>query len=135
MKDLNDFIGIEFLNRGRSFTHCDCYGLVMLYFKEILGITIPDVIASPKQPKMSHLEYLDNISKHWEELNYPDENFVVALSTHPSHPNLVTHFGVVVKVDGRLKMLHTFKDTKSHLVDLDNPAYKPRIKAYYKWLN
>jgi len=133
MKNISNFIGIPFINKGRTFEACDCYGVVKLYYKEILGIDIPDVLASPKQPRMAYMEYLENISKYWIEHYEPKENSVVALHTDPQHPKLVTHFGVVVKLDNKLKMLHTFRDTQSHLVDIDNPIYANKIKAYYEW--
>lgn len=130
---IEKFIGIPFTDKGRDFNGCDCYGIVKLYFKEVLKTDIPDVIASPRQLKMAYLEYLENISKYWIEHKEPLENSVVALLTDPNNPKLVTHFGIIIKIDGKLKMLHTFKNTASHLVDMPSPIYQNKIKAYYEW--
>ena len=39
---LSRFIGIPFKVGGEDFEGCDCWGLVKLYFKQILDIDIPD---------------------------------------------------------------------------------------------
>lgn len=130
---IDKFIGIPFVNKGRNYNGCDCYGLVKLYYKDILGIDIPDVIANPKQIKLAYIEYLDNVSKYWKEHNTPIEGSVVAMLTDINNPNLVTHFGVIVKVDNKLKILHTFKHSQSHLIDINNLAYRNKIKAFYTW--
>jgi hypothetical protein len=130
---LDKYIGIPFVDKGRDLKGSDCYGLAKVFYKEELGIDIPDVLASPDQVKMAYMEYLQNINEYWIEHYEPELYSIVALKTSPEHPKLVTHFGVVVEHNGKLKMLHTFRDTDSHLVDLDNPIYKNKIKAYYKW--
>ena len=128
-----EFIGIPFIDKGRDYKGADCYGLAKLYFKDILDIDIPDVMASPQQLKMAYLEYLSNINKFWIEHKEPKENTIVAMRTDLNNPNLVTHFGIVIKVENRLKILHTFRDVNSHLIDIDHPAYINKIVAYYEW--
>ena len=39
---LSRFIGIPFKVGGEDFEGCDCWGLVKLYFKQVLDIDIPD---------------------------------------------------------------------------------------------
>jgi len=123
---IRDYIGIPFEN-------CDCYRLVQLYYKNELNIDIPDVVANPNQLKLAYMEYIQNIAKCWTTSNTPKEHDVVAMKTDIDNPKLVTHFGVVVKVDGKLKILHTFKKSHSHLVDLDNIAYVNKIKGFHTW--
>ena len=130
---IKDFIGIPFIDKGRDYKGADCYGLCLIYFRDVLNINIPDVIASPNQVRMAYLEYLSNIRDFWIEHKEPKENTIVAMMTDPDNPKLVTHFGIILKIDGKLKILHTFRDTASHIVDIDNPIYKNRIKAYYEW--
>lgn len=131
---MEKYIGIPFIDKGKDFNGCDCYGLLQLYYKEEMGIDVPDVIANSKQLRMAYVEYLKNVADHWEKIEEPEENCVVALQTDINNPKLVTHFGIIVKIDGKLKMLHTFKNTASHLVELTNPAYTPKIKGFLKWL-
>lgn len=130
---ISDFIGIPFLDKGRDFKGLDCYGLCKLFYEKELDIIIPDVIANPNQPKLAYMEYLENINQYWETSKEPILNSIVAMCTNLEHPNLVTHFGVLIEVDGKMKILHTFKGSNSHIVDLDNPAYINKIKGFHKW--
>lgn len=132
---VNDFIGIPFVDKGRDIKGCDCYGLIKLYYKEILNIDIPDVLASPNQPKLAYMEYLANTNKYWSTSQEMKENSIVAMCTDAEHPKMITHYGIIIKVDNKLKMLHTFKNVQSHLVDLPNLAYDNKIKAYHEWLS
>ena len=132
---INDYIGIPFIDKGRDFKGCDCYGLIKLYYKNELGIDIPDVVASPNQLRLAYIEYIKNISSLWTTSTEPKENDVVAMKTDVNNPKLVTHFGIIVKVNSGLKILHTFKKSNSHIVDLNNPAYANKIKGFHSWLN
>lgn len=130
---IEKYIGIPFIDKKKDFTGADCYGLVQLYYKNELNIDVPNVSANSNQLKMAYLEYLQNVANHWETIEEPEENCVVAMKTDANNPKLITHFGIIIKVDGRLKILHTFKNTNSHIVELDNPAYKSKIKGFHKW--
>lgn len=37
------FVGIPYLRGGRDFSGCDCFGLLKLYYAEVLHIELPDV--------------------------------------------------------------------------------------------
>lgn len=124
------YIGIPYLDKGRDFTGCDCYGLLMLYYKNELGIDIPDVNISAKEPRRSLAKYLEEIQKHWRELPYPEPNAGVAMCLNPEHPMMVTHFGVMID---EKRMLHTYENTNSHIVEINHPTVRNQIKGFYRW--
>ena len=123
------YIGIPYLNRGRKFSGCDCYGLVMLFYKGELGIDIPDVNADAKSPRRSFAAYLMEISRHWTETD-ARKYAVVAMCANENHPQMVTHFGVMID---EKRMLHTYDGVDSHVVEISHASVKNQIKGFYRW--
>jgi hypothetical protein len=133
---LSHFIGIAFVDEGRGFEGADCYGLIKLYFKHALKINIPEILIHPNQSTLAMAKFLLETSKNWKRHSgEPKEGYGIALRTDPLHPKCVTHFGVVVKYEGKLQMLHTFRNIESHIVPLDHLCYKNKIEGYYEWQN
>jgi murein DD-endopeptidase len=124
-----NFIGIPFVSKGRSFNGCDCYGLVKLYYKEILNIDIPETIITAEQPRRTFANYLNEISKNWTATT-PAKNVVVAMSVNAEHPNLVTHFAVMI--DDK-RFIDTRENMSSYLTSIDDEKIKNQIKGFYKW--
>lgn len=126
---ISKFIGIPFVSKGRSFNGCDCYGLVKLYYKEILNIDIPETIITAEQPRRTFANYLNEISKNWTTTT-PAKNVVVAMSVNAEHPNLVTHFAVMI--DDK-RFIDTRENMSSYLTSIDDERIKNQIKGFYKW--
>ena len=126
---ISKFVGIPFVSKGRSFNGCDCYGLVKLYYKEILNIDIPETIITAEQPRRTFANYLNEISKNWTATT-PAKNVVVAMSVNAEHPNLVTHFAVMI--DDK-RFIDTREDMSSYLTSIDDERIKNQIKGFYKW--
>ena len=126
---ISKFIGIPFVSKGRSFNGCDCYGLVKLYYKEILNIDIPETIITAEQPRRTFANYLNEISKNWTAAT-PAKNVVVAMSVNAEHPNLVTHFAVMI--DDK-RFIDTRENMSSYLTSIDDERIKNQIKGFYKW--
>ena len=126
---ISKFIGIPFVSKGRSFNGCDCYGLVKLYYKEILNIDIPETIITAEQPRRTFANYLNEISKNWTATT-PAKNVVIAMSVNAEHPNLVTHFAVMI--DDK-RFIDTRENMSSYLTSIDDERIKNQIKGFYKW--
>ena len=126
---ISNFIGIPFVSKGRSFNGCDCYGLVKLYYKEILNIDIPETIITAEQPRRTFANYLNEISKNWTATT-PAKNVVVAMSVNAEHPNLVTHFAVMI--DDK-RFIDTRENMSSYLTSIEDEKIKNQIKGFYKW--
>ena len=126
---ISKFIGIPFVSKGRSFNGCDCYGLVKLYYKEILNIDIPETIITAEQPRRTFANYLNEISKNWTATT-PAKNVVVAMSVNAEHPSLVTHFAVMI--DDK-RFIDTRENMSSYLTSIDDERIKNQIKGFYKW--
>lgn len=127
---MDRFIGIPFVDGGRTFEGADCYGLVKLYYKNILNIEIPETKIQPNQPKRIMINYLNEISKNWKQIESPKKNCVVAMAMHDEHPKLVTHFAVMID---EKRMLHTLNKQNSNIKNIDDISIKPFIKGFFEW--
>lgn len=126
---IDKFIGIPFVSQGRSFRGCDCYGLVKLYYKEILNIEIPETVITAEQPRRTFANYLNEISKNWTP-TVPSKNAVVAMAVNAEHPTLITHFAVMI--DDK-RFIDTRENMSSYLTSIDDEKIKNQIKGFYKW--
>ena len=126
---INDFIGIPFVSKGRTFRGCDCYGLVKLYYKEVLNIELPETVITAEQPRRTFANYLNEISKNWT-LTTQQKNAVVAMAVNAEHPSLVTHFAVMI--DDK-RFIDTRENMSSYLTSIDDERIKNQIKGFYKW--
>ena len=126
---IEKFIGIPFVSKGRTFKGCDCYGLVKLYYKEVLNIELPETVITAEQPRRTFANYLSEISKNWTS-TVPQKNAVVAMAVNAQHPSLVTHFAVMI--DDK-RFIDTRENRSSYLTSIDDEKIKNQIKGFYKW--
>jgi cell wall-associated NlpC family hydrolase len=124
---LRRYIGIPFVDRGDQFTGADCYGLLRLFYREELGISIMDPHISCRETGKVFSQYLVEVRRHWVEVTEPGEFCGVAMATDPKLPGIVNHFGIWI--GGRL--LQTLSGVGSHVVPADK--HRNRIIKYYQW--
>lgn len=95
-------VGAPYKSRGYSFGGCDCWGLVYLYYKEVMGFT----------PRLSD-EYLnhDDFSTammaqidEWEKVERPTEHDLVFVCFNGEIP---LHCGVMISPT---KILHAYTE-------------------------
>lgn len=127
-----NYIGIPFKDKGRDIKGCDCYGLVMLYYKNEFNIDIPDTNIIPNQTGSIMRNFLNEIEKHWIKIDKPEKGCVVAMAMHEDHPKLVTHFALALD---EKTILHSVRERGSHKMSIDNMQIKSFIKGFYKWQN
>lgn len=126
---ISDLVGIPYVRKGRAIKGADCFGLVKLYYKHILNIDIEDVNIDDSQTRKIFANYLREISRNWKQSTCVKHS-VVAMATDVKHPNLITHFGVML--DDK-HMLHTDKNSNSHVIKITHDLVKNKIKGFYQW--
>lgn len=123
MADFSDYIGIPFKYGGRDRNYLDCYGLVMLLYKDIQGIEVPDVI-SP-----TYLEQIQDVIKaeklKWEPCDLVEGS--VILFTVRGYG---CHVGYYI---GNDRMIHTWEGTGGVTIERLSYAWKHRILGTYTW--
>lgn len=116
---INTMIGKPWRFRASSFNAVDCWGLVVLYYRNVLGIELHQVKGVEKEKEFLTV-YDENIIK-WDKLNWREESciFVAYSGLNPVHVGIV--------VDG--KALHASES--SGCVRCDSI---PILERYYSRL-
>ena len=127
MKDYKEYIGIPFINGGRSKTGADCWGLVRLILKEQFKIDLPLLPdykdALDKKEIGDVIEYNKPIISN-KQLEVPVEGCIVLMGD----VHWASHVGLYI---GDKTILHTTKQTGAVLEKINSPRLKNRIKGYY----
>lgn len=127
--NINDFVGIPFVDGGRNMSGADCWGICSLFYKHYLNRELPSY-------KVGALDF-DAVSKtmtteiktpKWIILSEP-EPYCIALMKLGNTKVEVNHAGVILP---HSKMLQAYMGTGSIIVDYTSQLWKRIIKYYIK---
>lgn len=120
------YIGIPFLDHGRSRAGLDCWGLVVLVYKEQLGILLPDLgsfysNADIRREVQGAVQ--DTVEKSWNRdvTGYPRRLYDVIVF---KRGGIETHVGLWVKED---TMLHVERNICVALERYDTARWKNKF--------
>lgn len=123
MADVTEYLGIPFKFGGRDRKSLDCYGLIMLLYKELHGLEVPDFI-SPTY--LNEIENIINLNLHrWEPCEL-EEGCVILFNVM----GYGSHVGYYL---GNDRMIHTWEGTGGVLIERISFSWKRRIIGCYKW--
>jgi len=83
---INKVIGIPWVNRQSNFDGCDCFGIVKLYYKHVMGWDISEVKGyEQNEPFTDVLE--SNIEMQWSEIDNYEDGAMAVFYVHgePKH--------------------------------------------------
>lgn len=69
-------IGVPWVNRACSLTECDCWGLIVLYYRHVMNIEIP--VIDDYVNNSGFVECFSIGIKRWERINSPSDGAMVA---------------------------------------------------------
>ena len=121
---INKVLGARWVNRKANFSECDCYGLVILYYKEVLGIEVPCF----GYHELEEFMLCYNISKEkWCKIDEPQDGclFVAFTASNPTHAGIV--------IDN--KALHSREGAGVRIDSLDAILRLYNKVEYYKYDN
>lgn len=98
---INKILGAKWVNRASSFSECDCWGLVLLYYKHVLNINLPEVEGYEEGVKTSDCWNKETKKGRWQICSQPKVDGLVFTCYRDDKPS---HVGVTI---GDGKVLHT----------------------------
>jgi cell wall-associated NlpC family hydrolase len=125
-KDFGKYVGIPFLERGRSSTGCDCWGLIRLILLQEFSLFIPS---------LCHLYLTTSDVRKIEQVyrDAPERNYWRRIETRDANPgDLIVlrlgghacHFGVYI---GDMRFIHTHAGIDSCIESLDSIRWRTKI--------
>lgn len=127
---MSGYIGIPYKNRGRDRDGLDCWGMAQLWYKEQLGIEIPDYLFAytSAEDHTSVAEAINIHKKMWEKVEEPEYGDVLVFNIK----RMPIHVGIKLKGDD---FLHSFQGTNSCLERLSSLSWSRRLFEVYRWVS
>jgi cell wall-associated NlpC family hydrolase len=127
---LDRFVGIPYLDQGRTAAGLDCYGLVVLVYREIWGIELPSYaeryVTGADRRALAGL-VSDGLCD-WREIGAGDEDaFDVCLMRDGRE---ISHVGLVV---GYGRVLHVERGGLSRIERYRNGMLGARVAGFYRY--
>lgn len=128
MKDYTQYIGIPFVNLGRTKTGADCWGLVRIILEEQYGIILPELLNYNDALDNKQTSQVIDMNKPLvlgEKVEIPEEGCVVIFRTR----GVSAHVGLFI---GDNMILHTTRQTGAVTEPLSSHRLKNRIEGFYR---
>lgn len=124
------FVGVPYLDRGRSAAGCDCWGLLHLVYRELLGIELPSYcdryVSAADRKAMARL--IGGELGDWVEVpEGQEQTFDGVLMREGRYPR---HIGIVT-VPGML--LHVQSGVTSRIERYRWGSLKNRVVGFYRY--
>lgn len=116
-------IGVPFINGGYDYDDCHCYGLVWLWFRDVLGIVLPRYDGVEAGDVRSVVRTINREKNTWITVAQPRANDVAVMRS-VSGDLADGHVGIVVN---KRQLLHTTQTSWSRIEPLTSAAIAPRI--------
>jgi len=131
MLPTSKYLEIPFVDGGRDFGGCDCWGLVCLVFRVEFHIDLPDYfISALDSMSIDGAVQAAKSSGHWVRLDAPETPCVAVMRADPDNPRRECHIGAYV---GRQGILHALEKSGVQLTKPTDIAWARRIGGYYQW--
>lgn len=123
------FIGIPYVEHGRDYAGADCWGIVYLFYRDVLDRAIPAYSAEMYARDFHHRDIGALIEReralHWMQVTAPDHGDVALMRTGRAE----SHVGIYV-AGGRI--LHSEGEPGSCIVRADDMRMRTRLVGYFR---
>lgn len=124
------YLRIPFVEHGRDFSGCDCWGLARLVYAEECGIDLPrfSEISPAQHLAIARAAHQAVAADPWRRVDGPPQRFDVAVMRGPPvfdgarHVSAPVHFGVMANGE---TLLHIWPGVDAMCVALAHPFIRP----------
>ncbi len=126
--NVEKYIDVPFVEKGRRMSGCDCWGLVYLIYRDLLKIELPLYLAyyqNTADEKTLGL-LIDHEKLAWEEVLFssPGDVVVLRLKGQPMH------VGVYI---GNGRFIHCLEGSGTVIEKIKSITWRNRIVGYYRY--
>ena len=123
------YVGLKYQSRGRDWSGVDCYGLVKLFYRQELGVELPDYNYSDadNMQEVSLCAVAGRSNPNlWTRVLTAAWGDVVMFRI----AGLPAHIGVVLN---NRDFLHAFHGRNACVESLESINWRQRIDGYFRW--
>lgn len=126
---LDRFVGIPYVQNGREYEGSDCWGVVYLYYRDVLGKLIPTYSAEMEARQFTNRDIGPLLTAerdlHWHSVEHPQAGDCVLMRAGRHN----SHVGIYL---GNGRMLHSEGPEPSVIERVDGMRWRNRISGYYR---
>lgn len=124
----DSFASIPFVAQGRDYSGCDCWGLVWLWYRDMLGIALEAYDGVTVKDVRAIDQTIRDAEADWIAVDAPQDNDVVVMrSVGGSRAD--SHLGIVVE---RRKVMHTTEKIGVQVERLSSPLIASRAPRFFR---
>jgi cell wall-associated NlpC family hydrolase len=126
------YIGIPFKSGGRDFSGIDCYGLIVLIYKEEKDISLWDCSNYTVDDCSKDNLMLSNYHRNWDALDEKDlqELDILLFTTNPDLPDIPTHIALYI---GENKMIHCIQEVSTYICKFKGGPMERFFHSAYRY--
>lgn len=125
----DDYIGIPFQKNRGDRQGCDCWRLIVMVYREKLGIELPDFAGIYVDGSLASLvkvsRKIRDEKQAWQKVDKPQPYDVILLRTG----DMVYHVGLVID---HKRMLHVLEGIDSTIEEFTGLQWQQRVEGFYR---
>jgi cell wall-associated NlpC family hydrolase len=127
--NIEKYIGIPYIDHGRTFDGCDCYGLVRLFLENEFDIFLPDFWAYESHQDHNAIVNLIDTNQQILTDEISKKEILPGDIVLYRYYNAARHIGVYI---GNGLVLHTSSKTDSVCVPYESTKLKGKVYGFYR---